>query len=165
MLDALSRAGQILIGVGKSGDLFDGRGFTRTVTAGSWTEALDDVIGMLNRVPRGLIYAACDVLAPSPGASAAALQEFDSRLSKLLEQLRSGDLFVLTADHGRDVTRNRTRPTREYVPLLVTGPKLAQGVDLGIRPSAADLGQTIVEALRGEPLPAGESFLDALRTG
>ena len=40
-------------------------------------------------------------------------------------------------------------PTREYVPLLATGPKLAYGVDLGIRASAADLGHTIVEALQG----------------
>jgi phosphopentomutase len=49
------------------------------------------------------------------------------------------------------------------VPLLITGPKLAQGVNLGIRPTAADLGQTIVEALKGESLTIGESFLDVLR--
>ena len=56
-------------------------------------------------------------------------------------------------------------PTREYVPILVTGPKLAQGVNLGIRGSAADIGQTVVEALQGDVLAAGESFLDALRPG
>jgi len=32
-----------------------------------------------------------------------------------------------------------------------------------MRPSAADLGQTVVEALQGEALAVGESFLDALR--
>jgi len=48
---------------------------------------------------------------------------------------------------------------------LATGPKLAHGVHLGIRASAADLGHTIVEALQGGQLPVGESFLDALRAG
>jgi len=51
------------------------------------------------------------------------------------------------------------------VPLLVTGPKLSQGVSLGVRASAADLGQTIVEALQAERLPDGESFFEALRAG
>jgi len=82
-----------------------------------------------------------------------------------LEQLRSGDLLVLTGDHGRDITKADQVPTREYVPLLATGPKLSHGVDLGSRASAADLGHTIVEALQGGQLPVGESFLDALRAG
>jgi phosphopentomutase len=74
-------------------------------------------------------------------------------------------LLVLTSNHGRDMTKADQLPTREYVPLLATGPKLAQGVHLGIRESAADLGHTIVEALQGDLLPVGESFLDALRAG
>jgi phosphopentomutase len=83
----------------------------------------------------------------------------------LLGQLRPGDLLVITSNHGRDITKMDQAPTREYVPLLITGPKLAQGVHLGIRASAADLGHTIVEALQGDPLAVGESFLDALRAG
>lgn len=47
------------------------------------------------------------------------------------------------------MTKADQTSTREYVPLLATGPKLAYGVDLGIRASAADLGHTIVEALQG----------------
>jgi phosphopentomutase len=83
----------------------------------------------------------------------------------LLDQLRPGDLFMITGDHGRDPGKPHGLPTREYVPLLITGPKLAQGVNLGIRSTAADLGQTVVEALKGESLTVGESFLDVLRPG
>jgi phosphopentomutase len=61
MLDVLNRASQILIGVGKVGDLFGGRGLTRSALATRWTDALDEVRGMFNKVPRGLIFAAVDV--------------------------------------------------------------------------------------------------------
>ena len=165
MFDVLNRASQILVGVGKVGDLFSGRGLTRSVPVGPWTALLGEVTGMLKMVPRGLIFAGLDVLEPDVAQSAAALHDFDRRLPELLEQLRPGDLLVLTGDHGRDITKADQVPTREYVPLLVTGPKLAQGVHLGIRASAADLGHTIVEALQGDQLPVGESFLDALRAG
>jgi len=165
MFDVLNRASQILVGVGKVGDLFSGRGFTRSVPVGHWTSLLDEVTGMLKTVPRGLIVAGLDVLESDAAQSSAALHDFDRRLSELLEQLRPGDLLVLTGDHGRDITKADQVPTREYVPLLATGPKLAQGVNLGIRSSAADLGHTILEALQGDQLPVGESFLDALRAG
>ena len=165
MFDVLNRASQILIGVGKVGDLFSSRGLTRSVPVGHWTTLLTEITGMFKKVPRGLIFAGLDVLESDAAQSATALHDFDQRLPGLLEQLRSGDLLILTGDHGRDMTKADLLQTREYVPLLATGPKLAHGVNLGIRASAADLGHTIVEALLGEQLPVGESFLDALRAG
>ena len=165
MFDVLNRESQIITGVGKVGDLFSGRGLTRSVPVAHWTSLLAEVIGMFRKVPRGLIVAGLEVLESDAGQSAAALHEFDQRLPGLLEQLRPGDLLILTGDHGRDMTKADLLPTREYVPLLATGPKLAHGVNLGIRASAADLGHTIVEALLGDQLPVGESFLDALRAG
>ena len=101
----------------------------------------------------------------NPAKAAVALQEFDRRLPDLFTRLRHGDLLVLTGDHGRDVSRSGGTPTREYVPVLVTGPKLAEGVDLGTRATAADVGQTVVDALRAERLQMGDSFLEALRPG
>lgn len=165
MLDVLNRASQILIGVGKVGDLFGGRGLTRSALAPRWTDAVDEIAGMFSKVPRGLIFSALDVLCAGASKAVAAIQDFDRRLPELLDRLRAGDLFIVTGDHGRDPGKPHALATREYVPLLITGPKLAQGVNLGIRHTAADLGQTIVEALKGEPLTVGESFLDVLRPG
>jgi len=165
IFDVLNRASQILVGVGKVSDLFSGRGLTSSLPVGPWTVLLTDVTKMLRKVPRGLIFVGLDVLESDAAQSASALQDFDRRLPGLLEQLRPGDLLVLTGNHGRDMTKADQVPTREYVPLLTTGPKLAQGVHLGIRASAADLGHTIVEALQGDQFPVGESFLDALRAG
>ncbi len=165
MLDVLSRSGQIAMGVGKVYDLFNGRGFTKALSVASAMVAVDEVIGMLNKMPRGLICASLDLLSEDAGQSATALQECDRRLPDLFEKLRLGDMVIVTGDHGRDFSLPGRTSTREYVPVFVTGPKLAQGVDLGSRSTAADVGQTIVEALQAERLPLGESFLDALRPG
>jgi phosphopentomutase len=120
---------------------------------------------MFNKVPRGLIFAGLDVIGADPAKAAGGVQDFDRRLPDLLDQLRPGDLLMITGDHGRDSGKPHGLATREYVPLLITGPKLAQGVNLGLRSTAADLGQTVVEALKGESLTVGESFLDVLRPG
>lgn len=165
MLDVLNRSSQIIMGVGKVYDLFSGRGFTRAFPASSAMAAFEETLGMMSKVPRGLLYVSLDLMPEDANNAATALQEFDRRLPDLFDKFRVGDLVMITGDHGRDLSRPGKLPTREYVPLLVTGPKLAQGVNLGTRSTAADLGQTIVDALRAERLPVGDSFFEALRPG
>ena len=162
MLDALSRSGQITMGIGKVYDLFSGRGFTKSFPAAS---AFEDTVGMLNKVPRGLLYVSLDLLSEDSAQAAEALQDFDRRLPNLFEQLRVGDMVILTGDHGRDSSKADKLPTREYVPVLITGPKLAQGVNLGTSQTAADLGQTIVDTLGADRLAIGDSFWEAVRPG
>ncbi len=165
LLDHLSRASQLVIGVGKVGDLFSGRGVTRSIQASDPDAEMTEILGMFSKVPRGLIYANLPIMSPELQPSVAALQQFDRRLRELLDTLKVGDLLILTGDHGFDCARPTPGHSREYVPCLVTGPRCARGVNLGTRPSAADLGQTIGEALGATRLPWGESFLDALRAG
>ena len=69
---------------------------------------------------------------------------------------------MITADHGNDPTTPSTDHSREYVPLLVTGPDVAVGVSLGTRATFADLGQTLADNFGVGPLDHGTSFLDAL---
>jgi phosphopentomutase len=71
------------------------------------------------------------------------------------------DLFIITSDHGNDPTFPGTDHTREYSPLIVFGKRAKAGVDLGIRGSLADIGQTIAENF-GQKLSGGESFLSSI---
>jgi phosphopentomutase len=91
------------------------------------------------------------------------LERFDARLSELLPGLRPDDVLILTADHGNDPTTPSTDHSREYVPLLVCGARVRAGVDLGTRPTFADLGQTLADVFGVGPLAHGTSFLDQIR--
>ncbi len=97
-----------------------------------------------------------------PVGYARALREFDDALLPVIWALRAGDMLCLTADHGNDPTTPSTDHSREYVPVLMHGPRLARAVNLGTRNTFADLGQTVAEALDTERLAHGESFFNAL---
>ena len=58
---------------------------------------------------------------------ARALEAFDARVPEITGRLRTGDLLVLTADHGNDPTHPGTDHTRERVPVLAAAPGLAAG--------------------------------------
>ncbi|MFM8364398.1 MAG: phosphopentomutase, partial [Verrucomicrobiota bacterium] len=75
------------------------------------------------------------------------LEEFDARLPELLSKLRDDDLLCLTADHGNDPTWPGTDHTREQVPVLFAGKKLAPGGNYGVRTTFADTGQTLAKWL------------------
>jgi phosphopentomutase len=67
-------------------------------------------------------------------------------------------MLVLTADHGNDPTTAGTDHSREYVPILITGARVCEGVNIGVRESFADLAATIADVLEVKPPPQGQSF-------
>lgn len=171
LLDLLKTAGHPVVGIGKIDDIFKGRGLTRAVHAATDAEGMEETVRALETVPRGLVFVNLvefDMLyghRKDPQGYARALTEFDHWLSHLIGSLRQGDLLCITGDHGNDPVMPGTDHSREYVPLLAYGPNLARGVNLGVRQSLADLGQTIADAFQVKRLPNGESFLDSLTLG
>jgi phosphopentomutase len=93
---------------------------------------------------------------------AANLERFDARLGDLISRLRDTDLLVVTADHGNDPATPSTDHSREFVPVLLAGPRVRPGVDLGTRPTFADLGQSLATGFGVGPLAHGTSFLHAI---
>ena len=94
---------------------------------------------------------------------AQSLEEFDALLGKLLTQLTASDLLIITADHGCDPDRRwaTTDHSREYVPILAYSAGGQAGVNLGVRETLADMGQTIAENFGGH-IQHGTSFLKNL---
>ncbi|MCX8015233.1 MAG: phosphopentomutase, partial [candidate division WOR-3 bacterium] len=90
------------------------------------------------------------------------LVDFDRRLPEIIDKLTDDDILFITADHGNDPTTPSTDHSREYVPLLVYGRNI-KGVDLGIRKTFADLGQTIAEYLQLPALKNGISFYKEIK--
>jgi phosphopentomutase len=88
----------------------------------------------------------------------AALEQFDAWLPEFESALAEDDLAIFTADHGCDPTVPGTDHTREYAPLLASGARVRRGVDLGLRASLSDIGQTVAENF-GARIAQGTSFL------
>jgi len=83
------------------------------------------------------------------------LEWFNVKLSALLPKLRSGDLMIVTADHGNDPTWIGTDHTRERVPVLVHGIGAKQ---LG-HVAFVDVGASIAAYLNIPYSGEGRSFL------
>ncbi len=89
---------------------------------------------------------------------ARALEEFDSKLPEIMNNLKEEDILILTADHGNDPSTPSTDHDREYIPILIYGKKLKQNVDLGIRSTYSDISATILDMFGIEKLENGTSF-------
>ena len=169
VLDKLTSQGVHVLAIGKVEDLFAGRGISSAVHTKSDDDGMDEVFRALASQPTGLIFANLVDFDTVYGhrndvaGYAANLERFDARLAALLPRLEASDLLVVTADHGNDPSTPSTDHSREYVPLLVTGPAVRPGVDLGLRASFADLGQTIADVFSVGPLSHGTSFLGELQ--
>lgn len=88
-----------------------------------------------------------------------AIEDFDYQLSGLLPLLKDDDLLIITADHGNDPTWHSTDHTREHVPLLAYSPSKKEAIDLGLRHSFGDIGQTVLANFGLSPYAVGTSFL------
>lgn len=168
LLDRLTAAGLPVFGVGKIEDIFTGRGITTGVHTKSDADGIDQTLKAMKDYDRGLIFTNLvdfDTLyghRNDVAGYARNLEALDERLPEILGALRQEDVFVLTADHGCDPSDVSTDHTRENVPLLVRGPRVRPGRDLGTRPTFADLGATLAENFGLAPLAAGSSFLREL---
>ncbi|MBX6395061.1 MAG: phosphopentomutase [Alicyclobacillaceae bacterium] len=164
VLDDLVDAGWPVVGIGKIHDIYGGYGITEKVHTKDNMDGVDRIVEWARRLDRGLIYGNLvdfDSLyghRNDPAGFARAVEAFDARLPEILETLREDDVLVITADHGCDPTTPGTDHTRELVPLLVWGPRLRQGVDLGLRETFADVGATLAEAFGVPKPPVGTSF-------
>jgi phosphopentomutase len=166
LLDRLTRSNIPVVSIGKVKDLFAGRGITRAVATASDAEGVDRVLETMSTTSNGLIFANLVDFDTVYGhrndveGYAANIERFDQRLPQVLSGLRDTDLLAITADHGNDPTTPSTDHSREHVPLLMTGARVKRGVDLGTRPTFADLGQTLADNFSVGPLAHGTSFLE-----
>ena len=169
LMDVLMERGVPVFGVGKIHDIYNGRGVNDYVTTKNNVDGMLKIDEALAKRPAGLIFANLvdfDMLyghRKDVEGFARSLEEFDELLGPFLAKLDRGDLLLITADHGcdPDPVNPTTDHSREYVPILAYGAGAARGVNLGVRATLADMGQTVAENFGGSIL-RGESFLGAI---
>ncbi len=167
LTQSVSESGLDVISVGKISDIFAGVGITKAFEGHNNEQSIASTHKAMDFCRSGLIFANLvdfDMLyghRNDVAGYARAIEAFDAALPSILDKLQPDDMFCVTADHGNDPVVPDTDHTREYVPLLICGKKI-KPVDLGIRKTFADLGQTIADYLEVKPVPYGMSMLKEL---
>ncbi|HKV45807.1 MAG TPA: phosphopentomutase [bacterium] len=165
VLDRLHAAGEPVVAVGKVSDLFAGRGITDAVHTHDDRDGMAQTLRAMDTTPAGLIFANLvdlDTLfghRNDPRGYGDDLERIDADMAAVVARLGPTDLLIVTADHGNDPTSASTDHSREYVPLLLAGPRVRGGVDVGTRGTFADVGATVAAALDGVPPRVGTSVL------
>ena len=165
LLDRNKDAGRQVFAIGKISDIYAGHGVTHKLKATGNMALFDRTLEALEMAADGAFIMTNFVdfdqeyghRRDVPGY-AKALEAFDARLPELIAKMRDDDLLVLTADHGNDPTWTGSDHTREQTPILCFSPRLTPGT-VGIRPTFADIGESIAHWLGLAPGVHGRSFL------
>ena len=151
-MDDLKDGGYTVSCVGKIADIFNNVGVTKTQKTVSNTDGMNKTTEQAkDHSWTGFLF--CNLVEfdseyghrRNPIGYGRAIEQFDSELPALMEQLDENDLLMITADHGNDPTWKGTDHTREYIPLLCYSKSFKNGAHLPIRKTFGDIGKTILK--------------------
>ncbi len=164
LLDVVKGSGREVIAIGKISDIYAGCGITQKILASGLEELWDKTLEAVKTAPNNSLiftnFVDFDMLyghRRNAKGYADALAYFDSRLPEIAPLMKEDDIAFVVADHGNDPTAKGTDHTREQIPVLMFGSKVA-AEDVGQRETFSDIGQTVADIF-GLKLETGISFL------
>lgn len=169
LLTNIRDKGKNVIGIGKIEDIFAGSGITEAIHTRDNMDGVDKTLEYMEKIESGLIFTNLVEFDSVWGHRNDAkgykmgLEQFDTRLPEIIAAMKEDDVLIINADHGCDPTTEGTDHTREYIPVLVYGKKIAENYNLGVLDTFADIGQTIASILQCKPIAVGSSFYDKIR--
>ena len=164
VLDNIKENGLDVIAVGKIEDIFNGQGITEAIHTKDNMDGVDQTINYIKKDNKGLIFTNLVDFDSKYGhrrnikGYKEALEEFDARIPEIIESMNEKDILIINADHGNDPAYKGTDHTREYIPLLVYGKDIKEGINLGTRNTFADIGATVADILNVSKTKNGTSF-------
>jgi phosphopentomutase len=169
LLDIAKQKSYEVVLIGKLDELFAHQGYTVARHSVNNNDCFDLTLKAIDKYKNGIIFTNFiqfdmdwghrnDCISYYQG-----LRDFDKRLSQVMNKLTENDILFITADHGNDPTTASTDHSREYAPVLVYGKNIRNNINLGVRKSFADLGQTIAEYLQLPSLAYGTSFYKEIK--
>lgn len=137
MLDFLMENDIKTVGIGKINDIFCGRGLSviRDVHGNeecgkallAELEESEDALIFVNLVDTDMLYGHRNDIS----GYRECIEKVDKLIGEVKDSITGEDILIITSDHGCDPGFASTDHTREYVPLLIYGKKIANNVDLG----------------------------------
>ncbi|MBD8686191.1 MULTISPECIES: phosphopentomutase [unclassified Rhizobium] len=165
LLDRLVEKDHKVLAIGKIGDIYAHQGVSRVIKANGNEALMDATLQAMDEAENGdLVFTNFVDFDMNYGhrrdvaGYAAALEAFDARLPEIHRKMQPGDLAIITADHGCDPTWRGTDHTRERVPIMAFGPGIRER-SIGIRPTFADIGESIAAHLNIPTGRHGRSFM------
>ncbi len=165
LLDHVKNAGGEVIALGKISDIFAAQGVTQLIKGADNMALFDRLVEVADTAPsRSLTFVNFVDFDMHFGhrrdvaGYANALHELDARLPEFMAKLQDGDLVVITADHGCDPTAPGSDHTREHIPMIFFGPKVAPQ-ELPIADTFSSIGATLAKHLGVKPLSNGTALL------
>ena len=163
ILNDIKDAGAKVIGIGKIEDIFSKSGITHAIHTGSNKEGLELTLKAVkneleldkiaynninitqdaefiftNLVDTDMLYGHRN----DAKGYGKAIEEIDTYVDDIIENMTENDLLIITADHGCDPTVEGTDHTREYVPILVYKQNI-EGKNLGLIKGFDYIAQTV----------------------
>lgn len=170
ILDLLVENNIKTVGVGKISDIFNNKGITDQYHTKNNLSGIKTTIDFLkkdqfsndfiftNLVDFDMLYGHRN----DAFGYAKALEIFDKFIPDIIKNLNQDDMLIITADHGCDPTTPGTDHTREHIPILVYGKNYCSKVNLGLRNSFSDIGETIADFFNLS-FKVGKSFLPKIK--
>jgi phosphopentomutase len=155
-LSSLRDSGTTVVGVGKISDIFAGQDIDESHPTKSNVDGISTTIELLQGIDEGFVFVnlvETDMLwghRNDPENFHRCLQDFDRRLPDILEALRSGDLLILSSDHGCDPTTPSTDHSREHALLLAYAEGRNAAGRVHEEGEFADVGATVNAWLGGK---------------
>lgn len=163
ILNDIKNSGAKVIGIGKIEDIFSKSGITHAIHTGSNKEGLELTLKAVknelelekiaykninitqdaefiftNLVDTDMLYGHRN----DAKGYGNAIEEIDTYVDDIIENMTKNDLLIITADHGCDPTVEGTDHTREYVPILVYKQNI-EGKNLGLIKGFDYIAQTV----------------------
>ncbi len=167
VIDELTAKGYEVIPIGKIYDIFAGKSLKKANPTSSNKEGMKKTEECLNRDFNGLCFTNLvdfDMMFGHRNDAegyAKALMEFDSWLGEFMKKLKSGDILMISADHGCDPLTESTDHSREHTPLLIYGEGV-KSINLRTRDSFSDIGKTIADLFGIKSEAEGKSLKEII---
>lgn len=168
MLDVLQKEGYDTYGVGKTYDIFAGKGIAHTQRIQGNVDGMEKTIQLQDKDFNGLCFVNLvdfDMLYGHRNdieGYAKAATVFDKQLGTFMERMQPQDILMITADHGCDPGFKGTDHSRECVPFLAYGEQVKKGVNMGTRKTFSDIAATILDIFGIDSRLDGTSFKDEI---
>jgi len=169
VMDSLINNGYKVYATGKIDDLFGNRGISYTNHTTNNASSVLAAIEYLKEDFDGLLFANLIEFDQvyghrnDPKGYAGAIEHFDAEIPNIIKNMQETDIVMVVADHGVDPTTASTDHSREYIPLLLFGKPVKEGINLGTRETFADVGATIAEIFNLPQPEIGKSFLEDIQ--